>query len=69
MLGADSQEWELMYPQSVSPSAGAQPLALVNPATGSCLSDPGWSTTNGIYGARLRIVTCTDAAGQRWRVR
>ena len=61
--GAGSQEWELMYPQSVSPSAGAQPLALVNPATGSCLSDPGSSTTNG---TRVRAASCGGSQNQVW---
>jgi GH25 family lysozyme M1 (1,4-beta-N-acetylmuramidase) len=61
--GADSQEWELMYPRSVSPSAGAKPLALVNPASGSCLSDPGSSTTNG---TRVRAASCDGYQNQVW---
>jgi hypothetical protein len=34
---------------------------LVNPNSGRCLTDPGGSAT-----ARLEIVTCADAAAQRW---
>jgi GH25 family lysozyme M1 (1,4-beta-N-acetylmuramidase) len=62
---ADSQhqQWELMYPRSVSPSAGARPLALVNPASGSCLSDPGSSTTNG---TRVRAASCDGYQDQMW---
>ena len=61
--GADSQQWQLMYPRSVSPSAGAKPLALVNPASGSCLSDPGSSTTNG---TRVRAASCDGGQNQVW---
>jgi len=61
--GADSQEWELMYPQSVNPSAGARPLALVNPASGSCLSDPGSSTMNG---TRVKAASCDGYQNQVW---
>jgi hypothetical protein len=61
--GADSQEWQLMYPGSVSSSAGAQPLALVNPASGSCLSDPGSSVTNG---TRVRAASCDGNQDQVW---
>jgi GH25 family lysozyme M1 (1,4-beta-N-acetylmuramidase) len=57
------QQWELMYPRSVSPSAGARPLALVNPASGSCLSDPGSSTTNG---TRVRAASCDGYQNQVW---
>jgi GH25 family lysozyme M1 (1,4-beta-N-acetylmuramidase) len=60
--GSDSQEWELMYPQSVNPSAGVKPLALVNPASGSCLSDPG-SATNG---TRVRAASCDGSQNQVW---
>jgi GH25 family lysozyme M1 (1,4-beta-N-acetylmuramidase) len=60
---ADSQEWELMYPRSVNPSAGAKPLALVNPASGWCLSDPGSSTTNG---TRVRAASCDGYQNQVW---
>jgi GH25 family lysozyme M1 (1,4-beta-N-acetylmuramidase) len=61
--GAGSQEWELMYSRSVNPSAGAKPLALVNPASGSCLSDPGSSTTNG---TRVRAASCDGYQNQVW---
>ena len=61
--GADSQQWELTYPRSVSPSAGATPLALVNPASGWCLSDPGSSTTNG---TRVRAASCAGSQNQVW---
>jgi hypothetical protein len=63
--GADSQEWELMYPQSVNPSAGAKPLALVNPASGACLSDPGSRTTNG---TRVRAASCDGYQNQVWTI-
>jgi hypothetical protein len=61
--GAGSQEWELMYSRSVNPAAGAKPLALVNPASGSCLSDPGSSTTNG---TRVRAASCDGYQNQVW---
>jgi GH25 family lysozyme M1 (1,4-beta-N-acetylmuramidase) len=60
---SEHQQWELMYPRSVSPSAGARPLALVNPASGSCLSDPGSSTTNG---TRVRAASCDGNRDQVW---
>jgi beta-glucosidase len=61
--GADLQAWELMDPQSVNPSAGAKPLALVNPASGWCLSDPGSSATNG---TRVRAASCDGSQNQVW---
>jgi chitinase len=42
------------------PQAGG---ALMNPESGKCLDDTGWSTTPG---AQLQIWSCTGSANQSW---
>ena len=39
--------------------------ALVNPASGKCLDDPGSSTANG---TQLDLWTCNGGANQQWHL-
>ena len=61
--GAPVQQWWLTYPRSISPSLGAIPITLLNPASGMCLSDTGWSTTNG---TRVVVGSCNGFKNQAW---
>jgi GH25 family lysozyme M1 (1,4-beta-N-acetylmuramidase) len=61
--GNPVQRWWLAYPRSISPSLGAIPIALRNPASGMCLSDTGWSTTNG---TRVVVGSCNGFKNQAW---
>ena len=61
--GAPVQQWWLAYPRSISPSLGAIPVTLLNPASGMCLSDTGWSTTNG---TRVVVGSCNGFKNQAW---
>jgi hypothetical protein len=61
--GAPVQQWWLTYPRSISPSLGAIPVTLLNPASGMCLSDTGWSTTNG---TRVVVGSCNGFKNQAW---
>jgi GH25 family lysozyme M1 (1,4-beta-N-acetylmuramidase) len=61
--GKPVQQWWLTYPRSISPSLGAIPIALRNPASGMCLSDTGWSATNG---TRVVVGSCNGFRNQAW---
>jgi GH25 family lysozyme M1 (1,4-beta-N-acetylmuramidase) len=61
--GSPVQQWWLTYPRSISPSLGAIPITLLNPASGMCLSDTGWSTTNG---TRVVVGSCNGFKNQAW---
>jgi len=61
--GKPVQQWWLTYPRSISPSLGAVPIALRNPASGMCLSDTGWSTANG---TRVVVGSCNGFKNQAW---
>ena len=61
--GSPAQEWWLTYPRSISPSLGAIPITLFNPASGMCLSDTGWSTANG---TRVVVGSCNGFKNQAW---
>ncbi len=50
--GTGAQQWQ----------AGANG-SLVNPQSGLCLDDPGFSTTQG---TQLEIWTCNGGSNQRW---
>jgi len=51
--GGANQQWQ------------AQNGALVNPASGKCLDDPGFNTTNG---TQLVLWTCNGGTNQQWRL-
>jgi len=61
--GKPGQQWWLTYPRSISPSLGAIPVTLLNPASGMCLSDTGWSTANG---TRVVVGSCNGFKNQAW---
>ena len=61
--GARVQQWWLTYPRSLKASLGTIPITLRNPASGKCLSDPGWSKTNG---TRVVVGTCNGWKNQAW---
>jgi GH25 family lysozyme M1 (1,4-beta-N-acetylmuramidase) len=61
--GTPVQQWWLTYPRSIGPSLGAIPITLLNPASGMCLSDIGWSTTNG---TRVVVGSCNGLKNQAW---
>jgi hypothetical protein len=61
--GQPVQQWWLTYPRSISASLGPVPIALRNPASGMCLSDTGWSTTNG---TRVVVGSCSGFKNQAW---
>src|SRR5258708_25614698 len=61
--GHQNQQWQLVYPPSVSrPVYGAR-LALYNPYYGMRLSDPGNRTTNG---TQQVVAPCNGYRGQEW---
>jgi GH25 family lysozyme M1 (1,4-beta-N-acetylmuramidase) len=61
--GNPVQRWWPTYPRSISPSLGPVPVTLRNPASGMCLSDTGWSTTNG---TRVVVGSCNGFKNQAW---
>ena len=61
--GAAAQQWWLTYPRSISTSLGATPTALLNPASGRCLADPGRSRANG---TRVVAGSCNGSKDQAW---
>ena len=61
--GAPGQQWWLTYPRSIHSTLGATPVTLLNPATGMCLSDTGWSTANG---TRVVVGSCNGFKNQAW---
>jgi GH25 family lysozyme M1 (1,4-beta-N-acetylmuramidase) len=61
--GAPVQQWWLTYPRSLKASLGPIPITLRNPASGTCLSDPGWSKTNG---TQVVVGSCDGWKNQAW---
>jgi GH25 family lysozyme M1 (1,4-beta-N-acetylmuramidase) len=61
--GAPAQQWWLTYPRSISRALGAAPIALLNPAAGLCLADPGGSKANGTTVIAGR---CNGDKNQAW---
>ncbi|HEY2305501.1 MAG TPA: ricin-type beta-trefoil lectin domain protein [Streptosporangiaceae bacterium] len=57
------QQWRLIYPRALNPARGARPTALLNPWSGMCLADPGFSTTNG---TRVVLWPCNGYLNQSW---
>jgi GH25 family lysozyme M1 (1,4-beta-N-acetylmuramidase) len=57
------QQWRLFYPRALNPARGARPTALLNPWSGMCLADPGFSTTNG---TRVVLWPCNGYMNQSW---
>ncbi len=58
-----AQQWRLIYPRALNPARGARPTALLNPWSGMCLADPGFSTTNG---TRVVLWPCNGYSNQSW---
>jgi hypothetical protein len=58
-----TQQWRLIYPRALNPARGARPTALLNPWSGMCLADPGFSTTNG---TRVVLWPCNGYSNQSW---
>jgi GH25 family lysozyme M1 (1,4-beta-N-acetylmuramidase) len=61
--GQQSQQWQLVYPPSVSTTNYGSVLALYNPGYGLCLSDPGNKPANG---TQLIVWPCDGSRGQEW---
>lgn len=61
--GHADQQWQLVHPRSVSPSANGGVLALYNPGYGMCLDDPGSSTGNG---TKQVVWPCDGNQNQEW---
>ena len=61
--GSPAQQWWLTYPRSISQSLGTVPITLLNPASGMCLSDTGFSTANG---TRVVVGSCNGFKNQAW---
>jgi GH25 family lysozyme M1 (1,4-beta-N-acetylmuramidase) len=57
------QQWRLVYPQSANPDAGGIATTLYNPASGMCMTDPGWSKTDG---ARVVVSPCNGRRNESW---
>ena len=58
-----AQQWHLIYPRALNPARGSRPTALLNPWSGMCLADPGFSTTNG---TRVVLWPCNGYSNQSW---
>ncbi len=58
-----AQQWRLIYPRALNPARGARPTALLNPWSGMCLADPGFSTSNG---TRVVLWPCNGYSNQSW---
>jgi GH25 family lysozyme M1 (1,4-beta-N-acetylmuramidase) len=57
------QQWRVIYPRAQDPSRGARPTGLINPWSGMCLADPGFSTANG---TRVVLWPCNGYWNQSW---
>ena len=60
---AANQQWHLVYPRAMNPALGSRQTALVNPRSGMCLADPGFSTANK---ARMALWPCNGYANESW---
>ena len=60
---APSQQWHLVYSRGLNPVLGSHPTTLVNPWSGMCLADPGFSRT---VGTQVQLWPCDGYANQSW---
>ena len=60
---APSQQWHLAYPRGLNPAIGAHPTTVVNPWSGMCLADPGFSRA---IGTQVALWPCDGYANQSW---
>jgi GH25 family lysozyme M1 (1,4-beta-N-acetylmuramidase) len=60
---AANQQWHLVYPRAQNPALGSRRTALVNPRSGMCLADPGFSTAGS---ARMALWPCNGYANEAW---
>jgi GH25 family lysozyme M1 (1,4-beta-N-acetylmuramidase) len=60
---APAQEWHLVYPQALNPAVGPRPTTMVNPWSGMCLADPGFSRANGTH---VELWPCDGFVNQSW---
>jgi len=58
-----AQQWRLAYPSAVNPALVGHATTLVNPWSGMCLADPGFSTTSG---TQVQLWPCDGYADQSW---
>jgi len=58
-----AQQWHLVYPRGLNPARGARPTTLLNPWSGMCLADPGFSTSNG---TGVVLWPCNGYTNQSW---
>ncbi len=57
------QQWHLVFPRGLNPALGGRRTALVNPWSGMCAADPGFSETNG---TKVVLWPCNGYANQSW---
>jgi beta-glucosidase len=60
---APAQQWHLVHPRGLNPAIGRHPTTLVNPWSGMCLADPGFSKT---AGTKVELWPCNGYANQSW---
>lgn len=58
-----AQQWRLAYPKALNPALIGRPTTLVNPWSGMCLADPGFSTATG---TQVQLWPCDGSADQAW---
>ena len=58
-----AQQWRLAYPRGFNPALGGHRTTLVNPWSGMCLADPGFSRKPG---TRARLWPCDGYANESW---
>jgi GH25 family lysozyme M1 (1,4-beta-N-acetylmuramidase) len=58
-----AQQWHLVYPRGMNPGIGRRQTALVNPWSGMCLADPGFSVT---AGTRVELWPCNGYTNESW---
>ena len=58
-----AQQWHPVFPRGLNPALGGRNTALVNPWSGMCLADPGFSQTNG---TKVELWPCNGYKNQSW---
>jgi len=58
-----TQQWHPVFPRGLNPAIGGRDMALVNPWSGMCLADPGFSKTNG---TKVELWPCDGYRNQSW---
>jgi GH25 family lysozyme M1 (1,4-beta-N-acetylmuramidase) len=58
-----AQQWHLAYPRGLNPALGHHPTTLVNPWSGMCLADPGFSRT---AKTQVALWPCDGYANESW---